>query len=97
MPKFHVRDSFEIPGRKVFVLAGSILDGEIRTGMFVRVPLNSETGISLLIDSIELARHKDREEVCLCIWSGSQFAEVLRGLDIRGETFEVAAEGGDLQ
>lgn len=44
MPKFHVRDSFEIPDRKVFVLAGSIVVGEIWTGMFVRLPLRSEIG-----------------------------------------------------
>src|SRR5580765_6916963 len=93
MPRFQVREAFEIPDRKVFVLAGSIVEGEIRTGMFVRVPLNSETGIRLLINSIEFARRTDGEDVCLCIWSGPNFAEVLRGLDIRGETFEVAAEG----
>lgn len=97
MPRFHVRDTFEIPDRKLFVLAGSIVEGEIQKGMFVRVPLNSETGIRLLIDSIEFARRQDGEDVCLCIWSGPNFTEVLRSMDFRDETFEVAAEGGDSQ
>ncbi len=78
-------------------MAGSIVEGEIRTGMFVRVPLNSETGIRLLIDSIEFARRKKGEDVCLCIRSGRNFAEVLRGIDVRDQTFEVAAETGDSQ
>lgn len=51
----------------------------------------------LLIDRIEFARRKDGEDVCLCIWSGSNLSKVLRGLDIHGETFEVAAEGVDSQ
>jgi hypothetical protein len=97
MPKFQVRETFEIPDRELFVLAGSIVHGEIRTGMFVRVPLNSEAGIRLLIDTIEFTRHQNGEDVCLCIWSGPKFTEVLRGIDFRGETFEVAAEGGDSQ
>ena len=92
MPRFHVRETFEIPDRKLFVIAGSIVEGEIRAGMFVRVPLNSETGMRLLIDRIEFAHRQDGEDVCLCIWSGQNFAKVLRGLDIKGETFDVAAE-----
>ena len=95
MPRFHVRDTFEIPDRKLFVVAGSIVEGEIRTGMFVRVPLNSETGMRLLIHSIEFARRQDGEDVCLCVWSGPNFTDALRGLHISGETFEVAAEGTD--
>ena len=95
MPKFHVRQTFEIPDRKLFVLAGSIIEGEIQRGMFVRVPLNSQTGVRLLIDSIEFARRDGGEDVCLCIWSGSRFAEMLRGMDMSDETFEVAAERVD--
>jgi hypothetical protein len=90
MPQFHVRHSFEIPDRKLFVMAGSIVEGEIRTGMFVRVPLNSDTGIRLFIDSIEFARRHDGEDICLCISSGPNFTEVLRGFDFRDQTFEVA-------
>ena len=69
--------------------------GQIQTGMFVRVPLNSKTGMRLLIHSIEFARHQHGEDVCLCIWAGPNFTEALRSLHISGETFEVAAEGTD--
>ena len=92
MPRFHVKDTFEIPDRKLFVLVGSIVEGIIKTGMFVRVPLNSETGMRLLIDSIEFARSKDGEDVCLCIWSGANFAEALRGININGETYDVTSD-----
>jgi hypothetical protein len=95
MPRFQIRETFELPDRKVFVLAGSIIEGEIRTGMFIRVPLNSEICIRLLIDSIEFARRTGGEDVCLCISSGPNFPEVLRGLDVCGETFDVEAEGSD--
>lgn len=95
MPRFYVRSTFEIPDRKLFVLAGTIVEGEIRRGMFVRVPLNSQTGVRLLIDSIEFARRQDGEDVCLCIWSGSNFADVLRGMDMSDETVDVAAEEVD--
>jgi len=92
MPRFYVKDTFEIPSRQLFALAGSIVEGTIKTGMFVRVPLNSETGMRLLIHCIEFARRKDGEDVCLCIWAGENFAEALRGLDIGGETYDVTPD-----
>ena len=49
----------------------------------------------LLIHSIEFARRHDGDDFCLCIWAGSNFTGVLRGLHLGGETFDVAAEGTD--
>ena len=78
-------------------MAGSIVEGEIKANMFVRVPLGSEYGIRLLIRSVEVAQRKDSdgEDVCLCIWAGPNMMERLNGLNIRGRTFEVKAEGGE--
>ncbi len=90
MATFRVRETFEIPDRNLFVIAGSIVEGKIQKGMFVHVPLNSEVGMRLLIDNIEFARRQDGEDVCLCIWSGPQFTEKLRGLKIKGKIFQVA-------
>ena len=94
MPRFHVRDTFEIPDRKLFVMAGSVVDGEVRAGMFVRVPRKSSLDMTARIHSIEFARRVGGgEDVCLCIQSEPELAEVLRGLDIGNETFEITKDG----
>jgi hypothetical protein len=96
MPRFHVRDTFEILDRKLFVMAGSVVEGEIRKGMFVRVPFNSSLDMTARIHSIEFARRLGgSEDVCLCIESEPELAEILRGLDIGDETFEVTIDGSD--
>ena len=93
MPKFHVRDTFEIPDRRLFVLAGSIAEGEIRAGMFVHVPFNSALDMTACIHSIEFARRLDGvDDVCLCIEFESELGEVLQGLAIADETLEVTAD-----
>jgi hypothetical protein len=89
MPKFHVRDTFEIPDRKLFVMAGSIVEGKISAGMFVHVPCNLSLHLTTRIHCIEFARRKDGEDVCLCIESQPEAAEILRGLNLGDETFEV--------
>ena len=93
MAKFFVREAFEIPDRRIFVLAGEIVEGEVHPGMFVRIPWNSEIGMRLLIDSIEFVRRQNGEDVCLCIRSGPSFVNVLDGLNFADETFEVSTEG----
>jgi hypothetical protein len=69
MAKFHVRNTLEITtDRKLFVMAGSIVEGEIRVGMFVHVPFNPSASVTARIHSIEFARRSDgRDDVCLCI------------------------------
>ncbi len=95
MPKFHVKDTFEIPDRKLFVMAGSIVEGEIRTGMFVHIPFNSSLATTARIHSIEFARRQDGEDVCLCIESEPELAEFLHDLNIGDEIFEVTEDGSD--
>jgi hypothetical protein len=97
MPKFHVKNTFTIAGRPHFVLAGSIVEGEIHPGMFVRVPLNSSTRMTARIDCIEFARRSGGlDDTCLCIrYTEPEELEIWRGLDIGGETFEVTTDGSD--
>ena len=76
-------------------MAGSIVEGEIRAGMFVHIPLNSSLASTARIHSIEFARRQDREDVCLCIESEPELAEFLRDLNIGDETFEISADGSD--
>jgi len=91
MSKFRVNDTFVLKGRRLFVLAGSVVEGQIRAGMIVKVPLNSSLSISGQIHSIEFARRTDgREDVCLCIaCEGSGELDVWNGLNIQDETLDV--------
>jgi hypothetical protein len=92
MPKFHVIDTFEVPSRKLFVLAGSIVEGEIRKGMYIHVPCNSGLNISGEIHCIEFARRKDGEYLCLCLEAGQGELDFWRALNINGETVEISEE-----
>ena len=51
MPRFRVNDTFEIQDANLFVMAGSIIDGAIRTGMSVRVSGNSNFAMTARIHS----------------------------------------------
>ena len=97
MPRFHVRDTFEVTtDRKLFVMAGSIVEGDIRAGMFVRVPFNSSLEMTARIHSIEFARRLGgSEDVCLCIESEPDALELWHGLNIGDETLEITDDGSD--
>ena len=97
MAKFHVKDAFVIEGRPHFVLAGSIVEGEIRPGMFVHVLFNSSTAMTARIDCIEFARRLGGyEDTCLCIrYTEPGELELWRSLDIGDKTFEVTTDGSD--
>lgn len=97
MAKFRVKDTFAIEGRPHFVLAGSIVEGEVRAGMFVQVPLNSSTAMTARIDCIESVRRLGgHEDTCLCIrYAEPEELELWRGLDIGAETLNVTTDGSD--
>ena len=96
MSKFYVRDTFEIPDRRLFVMAGSIVDGEVQPGMFLRVAFNSALDMTARIHSIEFARRRGGEDdVCLCFEAEPDLLEIWRGLNISDETFEVTPDGSD--
>jgi hypothetical protein len=91
MCKFWVNHTFALEPRRLFVMAGSIVEGQIRAGMIVKVPLNSSLAISAQIHSVEFARRTDgREDVCLCItYEDPDELFVWNPLNIRDETLDV--------
>ena len=95
MPKFHVQETFELPERNLFVMAGTVLEGEIQPGMFIHIPCNSSLDITARIDSVETALRQNSEEVCLCIKSEPDDPGLLSGFNIRNETIEVSTQGSD--
>jgi len=97
MAKFRVKDTFTIEGRPLFVLIGSVVEGEIRAGMSVSLPLNSGLTLTGRIDSIEFARTSDgRDNTCLCIhFTDPAELEIWRQLEIRDETVDVTTKIAD--
>ena len=93
MPKFHVKETFDLPDRKLFVMAGSILEGEIQPGMSVHIRCNPSFDITAPIHSIETALRQGVEDVCLCIQSDHEEADFLSAFNIRDETLEVTKDG----
>lgn len=91
MPKFHVKDTFAMESRSHFVLAGSIVEGQIRPGMLVWIPLNSAIVTTARINCMEYVRRSGgHEDTCLCIsYTGTEDLEFWRGLNIGDETLEV--------
>lgn len=91
MSKFQVHHTFTLECQRLFVLAGLILDGEVRAGMIVNVPLNSSAFVSGQIHNVEFARSADeREDVCLCIsYEDSDELELWEALNIKNETLDV--------
>jgi len=94
MPKFHVKDTFAMESRSQFVLAGAIVEGEIRPGMLVWIPLNSAIVPTARINCIEYVRRSGGDEdTCLCIsYTGPEDLEFWSGLNIDDETLEVRAD-----
>jgi hypothetical protein len=92
MSKFRVNDTIALESRRLFVLAGSIVEGQIRAGMIVNVLLNSSLLISLQIHSVEFARRSGgREDVCLCLaYEDSAELDLWKALNIQSETLDVA-------
>ena len=96
MPTLHVKRTFEIPERQLFVLVSSITDGEVRPGMFIRAAPGTKRAKNILIDKIESTLHAGGREICVCgsdycvcIWAGQKYAEILRGLKLAGQSFVV--------
>ena len=93
MAKFCVNSAFVIEDRHLFVLAGSIIDGEIRAGMFLRAPSNSNPVVMGPIHSIEFAKRIDRgEDICLCVQTDPKTLELWRGLAMSGEIVEIISD-----
>jgi hypothetical protein len=67
MPRFHVRETFPIQDRTTFVLAGFVVEGEVKAGMAVSIPFNANVKLTAKIDRIEFVHRPDGDVVCLCL------------------------------
>lgn len=93
MPKFLVSDTFEVSGRPQFIVAGSVVEGDISEGMIVHVPLNSVVNMKARIHSIEFVPRHGGEDVCLYLDVGPDALKIWRVLNIGDETLEISPDG----
>ena len=90
MPRFHVRDTFAIHDKSVFVMAGFIIEGEIAPGMSVRLPFKENVMMTAQIDQIQFVRRQDGDVVCLCIRCASPKEMALwEALKIKDRTVDI--------
>ena len=88
---FQTTGSFEIPGRHLFVVHGSILSGVVKKGMTMKLGLNSSIILTMPIDAVELLKGiKDSSEIALCTnYKDSDEVEFLKCLNIGNEVIEI--------
>ena len=89
MPKFQVTDTLELPDRQHFVLAGSVVEGEIRPGMWVNVPISEFLTFRAPILEVGTTTRSGREDLCLHL--EPELGRALRedGVEIRDQTVEI--------
>lgn len=96
MAKFLVKDTFELSERQFFVLAGSVVEGEISKGMLIRIPLNTKLEVTERIDAVEWLTGRDGVSTALCMKADHEVVEFWRGLNIKGDLLEVSIEPSEI-
>ncbi len=92
MARFHVRDAFAINDQTVFVLAGFVIEGEISSGMLVRIPFHATTMMTAEIDHVQYLRRPDGDVVCLCMrCTEPQETTLWDALKLKDHTIEIIA------
>jgi hypothetical protein len=51
--RFHVRGTFHLTERDRFVVYGDVLEGEVRAGMHLQVPLNSQLSFEAPVAAVD--------------------------------------------
>lgn len=94
MTKFEIREVLNLPGRAEFILAGRVLDGEVRAGMLALISIQAELYWSLTIKAIE---YIDRISVgeslvgLVCMDDDDQAAEACSEFCPPGTVIEIRA------
>jgi hypothetical protein len=94
MARFHVRDTFTLNDKITFVMAGFIIEGEVLSGMAVRIPFNANVKMTAGIDRIEYVRRPDGDVICLCVkCSVADEVTLWEALKIKDQTIEIVQAG----
>jgi hypothetical protein len=84
--RFHVKHTFAIENRHLFVLVGRPVEGTLAAGMHASVPVSAALFVSIPIDGVEMVRRGGAESVALTYrYSRPEELATLRDLAL-GET-----------
>ena len=91
--RFHVKHTFPIEGRHLFVLVGTPVEGTLEAGMHVSVPVSDALFVSIQIHGVEMVRRGGAESVALTYrYSRPEELETLRNLSLGGTVLEITEE-----
>lgn len=94
--RFHVKHTFPIEGRHLFVLVGTPVEGTLEAGMQVSVPVSTALFVSIPIHGVEMVRRGGAESVALTYrYSRPEELETLRNLALGGTILEVTEGPGE--
>jgi len=77
--------------RRLLVLQGRLVEGEVRPGMHIRVALNSALSVTARIDAVESVPSEEPGTTNLSIGCDEDELELWQTLDLVDETIEVSA------
>ncbi len=81
---FRVDRVAELPARRVVILRGETLEGEVRQGMYLVIPWDEESDLVMEIDAVE-------KQGLAIRWANDLERVLWRQLDLRGRTLQVRA------
>jgi hypothetical protein len=93
--RFLVQGVFHLKSRELFVVYGDVLEGEVRPGMEIVLPLNSQLSLELSIEGVEFV---DGTPTGFHIGLAIKLDEdldlsLLQGLNLSAEVLTVSAPG----
>jgi hypothetical protein len=91
MARFHAQDTFTIPSRDVFVIAGDVVEGQVSKGMTVHIPLNGGLSMTATITALEHISTDGPAEVGLVITANAEDRAFLTAQNIRNEDLNVTS------
>lgn len=92
MAQFRIAKAYAQKERGLFVLEGSVVDGEILSGMVVHLPFNRAVSMTAPVHSVEHNQHRDREEITLCIKCDEDQLQLWEGLNVGDETIHISED-----
>jgi hypothetical protein len=88
---FKVHKTFRLPSRALFVFAGEIIEGTIKAGMNMQIPMNGSFAIDVLINEVSFVHTDGVGLVALTtVLDDPQDADIYEQFDVSGEILNVS-------
>jgi hypothetical protein len=90
--RFRVADTFNLQNRRYFVIYGDILEGVVRAGMDVVLPLETLRGIRRQIASVEFVDNIGKRKAWLGLvveYTSDEDLESLHAIKLKGRELDI--------